>query len=160
MFTSSSHLRAAVRILSTRMLPSRHARPRSWAVAALFAASGLSCGGDDTLEPPTPTTLEKLSGDEQTGPVSEALPDPLVVRVLDQTGRPIAGVSVTWVAQGGGSVSPETVPTDAAGLASVVRVLGETAGEQTTTAEVSGLQGSPATFTSTAVDEDDGPGPL
>ncbi|HEX2219641.1 MAG TPA: Ig-like domain-containing protein [Gemmatimonadales bacterium] len=92
--------------------------------------------------------------------MSEALPDPLVVRVLDQTGRPVEGVSVTWVAEGGGSVSPETVPTDGAGLAAAVRVLGETAGEQTTTAEVSGLQGSPVTFTSTATDEDGGPGPL
>lgn len=159
MFTSLGHLQA-VRMFSRRIVPSGHVRPHSWTVAILLAASGLSCGDDDPLEPPTPTTLEKLTGDEQTGLVSEALPDPLVVRVLDQTGRPIAGVSVTWMAQGGGSVSPETVPTDAAGLASAVRVLGETAGEQTTTAEVSGLEGSPVTFTSTAVDEDDGPGPL
>jgi hypothetical protein len=147
-------------MFSRRIVPSGHVRPHSWTVAILLAASGLSCGDDDTLEPPTPTTLEKLTGDEQSGQVSEALPDPLVVRVLDQTGRPIAGVNVSWVAQGGGSVSPETVPTDAAGLASAVRVLGETAGEQTTTAEVSGLQGSPVRFTSTAVDDDDGPGPL
>jgi hypothetical protein len=128
--------------------------------AVLLVASVSSCSGDDTLEPPRPTTLEKLTGDEQSGQVSEALPDPLVVRVLDQTGRPIAGVSVTWAAQGGGSVSPETVPTDTDGRASAVRALGPTAGEQTTTAAVDGLQGSPVTFTSTAVSDDDGPPPL
>jgi hypothetical protein len=138
----------------------RLARGATWTFAVLLAASGLSCGDDDTLDPPTPTTLEKIAGDEQSGPVSEALPDPLVVRVLDQTDRPVAGVSVTWAAQGGGSVSPETVVTDAAGVASAVRALGPTAGEQTTTAEVSGLQGSPVTFTSTAVAGEDGPPPL
>jgi hypothetical protein len=138
----------------------RLARGATWTLAVLLAASGLSCGDDDTLDPPTPTTLEKIAGDEQSGPVSEALPDPLVVRVLDQTDRPVAGVSVTWAAQGGGSVSPETVVTDAAGVASAVRALGPTAGEQTTTAEVSGLQGSPVTFTSTAVAGEDGPPPL
>ena len=146
--------------IARSMISRRYARSYSWTFAVLLVASGLSCGGDDTLDPPRPTTLEKLTGDEQTSRVSEALPDPLVVRVLDQTGRPIAGVSVTWAAQGGGSVSPETVPTDSDGRASAVRVLGETAGEQTTTAEVSGLEGSPVTFTSTAIVEDDGPGPL
>lgn len=138
----------------------RLARGLSWTVAVLFAASSLACGDDDSLEPPTPTTLEKIAGDEQSGPVTEALSSPLVVRVLDQTGRPIAGVSVTWAAQGGGSVSPETVPTDLDGHASAVRVLGETVGEQTTTAAVNGLQGSPVTFTSTATAGEDGPPPL
>ena len=59
-----------------------------------------------------------------------------------------------WVAQGGGSVSPETVSTDPDGIAAVRRVLGPSPGDQTTTAAVSGLPGLQVTFTTTAVAED------
>jgi adhesin/invasin len=51
---------------------------------------------------------------------------------------------------GGGSVSSEGTPTNASGLAQVSRTLGLTPGAYSTTAEVSGLTGSPVTFTSTA----------
>jgi hypothetical protein len=159
MFTSPSHLQAAARVVSTFISPSRYARPHSWTVAVLLAASGLSCGGDDPADVPTPSTLEAIAGNGQTARVSQELPDPLIVRVLDQSGNPVAGVIVAWAAQGGGSVSPETVPSDADGTASVRRFLGPSAGEQTTTAAVSGLQGSPVTFTSTAIDEGGPPSP-
>jgi hypothetical protein len=148
MFTSPSHLR-----------PSRYARRHSGAIAVLLAASGLCCGGDDPSDVPTPSMLEAIAGDGQTGRVSQELPDPLIVRVLDQSGNPVAGVNVAWAAQGGGSVSPETVPSDADGTSSVRRFLGPSPGEQTTTAAVSGLQGSPVTFTSTAIDEGGPPSP-
>jgi hypothetical protein len=148
MFTSPRHLR-----------PSRYARRHSGATAVLLAASGLSCGGDDTVDVPTPSTIVAIAGNEQVGRVSQVLPEPLVVRVLDESGSPVAGVSVAWAAQGGGSVDPETVATDSEGLASVSRVLGPSAGDQTTTAAVDGVQGSPVTFTSTAVDEGGPPSP-
>jgi hypothetical protein len=132
-------------------------RPRSWAIAILLAASSLSCGDDDPVTPPlaTPSAIVKIAGDEQAGRVSQVVPEPLVVQVLDQAGNPVAGVSVTWVAQGGGSVSPETVPTDSDGLASADRVLGPTAGDQSTTAAVSELPGiPPVTFTTRALAEE------
>jgi hypothetical protein len=159
MFTSPSHLQAAVRIVSTFMIPSRYARPHSRTVALLLVASGLSCGGDDPGDVPTPSTIEMIEGNDQVGRVSQELPDPLVVRVLDQSGDPFASVSVTWAAQGGGSVSPETVLTDSDGHASARRFLGPTVGDQTTTAAVDGVQGSPVTFTSRAVDEGGPPSP-
>jgi hypothetical protein len=81
--------------------------------------------------------------------VSQVLPEPLVVRVLDDSAVPLEGVSVVWVVQGGGSVDPDTVVTDSEGFAAASRVLGPSAGDQTTTATVSGLQ--PATFTSRAL---------
>jgi hypothetical protein len=59
----------------------------------------------------------------------------------DDSGIPVSGVGVLWAAQGGGSVSPETVSADSEGLASARRVLGPTAGDQTTTAVVSELPG-------------------
>ena len=135
------------------MTRSRTRRPHTWTVALLLAATALRCGGDDPVDPPTPTTIEMASGDGQSGPVSQPLPDPLVVRVLDESGDPVAGVAVAWAA-GDGSVSAGSVPTDANGLSSVQWVLGTGAGEQAATATVSGLEGSPVTFTATAVSAD------
>ncbi len=155
-----THLQVAVRTVSTFVISSRCARPHSWTVAALLAASALSCGDDDPVDTSTPTTLEIVAGDGQNGVVSQALAEPLVVRVLDPSGVPVAGVTVTWAAQGGGSVSPDTVPTDSDGLASTQRFLGPTVGDQTTTAAVDGVEGSPVTFTSRAVDEGGPPNPL
>jgi hypothetical protein len=159
MLISSSHLQAAVRLVSTFMIPSRYARPHSRTAALLLAASGLSCGSDDPVDVPTPSTIVMIAGDEQVGRVSQELPDPLVVRVLDESGAPVASVNVTWAAQGGGSVSPDTVLTDSEGHAEARRFLGPTIGDHTTTAAVDGVEGSPVTFTSTAVDEGGPPSP-
>ena len=56
--------------------------------------------------PPVPGAVMKLiSGDKQEGcergriPGGTAKFDPLVVRVIDASAKPIAGVKVTWVAQ-------------------------------------------------------------
>jgi hypothetical protein len=115
----------------------------------LLAAATLQCGGDNN-GPHTPTAIAQVSGGGQTGLVGQTLANPLVVKVTDASGDPVEGVSVQWAAQGGGSVSSTTVETGTAGLASVQRILGPDAGDVTTTASVSGLQGSPVTFTSTA----------
>lgn len=135
--------------------PAHCHRPRSWAIAILLAAGSLSCDDDDPVTPqPTPSAILKIAGDEQAGRVSQEIPDPLVVRVLDNSGRPVSGVGVVWVAQGGGTVSPDTVSTDSEGIAAVRRLLGPTAGDQTTTAAVSELPGiPPVTFTTRAMAE-------
>src|SRR5262249_24442782 len=77
-----------------------------------------------------------------------ALPDSLVVRVTDALDNPVAGVEVTWAVDGGGSISPTSVTSDANGLAAAERVLGNTAGSQT--AEASSAALPPITFTQTA----------
>ena len=124
---------------------------RSWALAALLALSVLRCGGEGT--PPTiPTQIAPVSGDNQAGRVDQPLADPLVVAVTDESGNAVPGVSVTWAAQGGGSVSATSTETGSSGRASVTRILGPTVGQQTTTATVAGLQGSPVTFISTATE--------
>ena len=120
-------------------------------LTALLAAAGLQCSGD-TTQPSTASAIEMVEGDGQSAAVGGTLPDPLVVLVTDQSGDPVQGVSVQWVAQGGGSVSPATAQTGSDGKASVERVLGATPGQQTTTASVSGLEGSPVTFTATATE--------
>lgn len=91
-----------------------------------------------------------VSGDGQSAPVNSTLAEPLVVQVTDQFGNPISGVTISWTANDGGSVSASSTVTDGNGQTSVTRTLGGNAGQQTTTATADGLAGSPVTFTHTA----------
>ena len=130
-------------------------RARRFALAAfavLLSAVSVQCGGEKIGPRPPAAVIEKAGGDGQVATVNEQLPDPLVVVVTDAVGDPVEGVSVQWDADGVGGVSPGVVQTDADGRAASIRVLGDTPGQQTTTASVSGLQGSPVTFTATATD--------
>jgi len=131
----------------TRLQPLRFS-----ALVALLAAASLRCSGDNIGPQPAATTIAEAGGDAQTGTMGQPLPNPLVVLVTDNAGNPVANVSVSWSVQGGGSVSATTVSTGSNGRASVTRVLGAEPGEQTTTASVSGLQGSPVTFVAIASD--------
>ena len=110
------------------------------------------CGsGGDQGPTPSPLVVDKTSaesGDQQTGPVSAALPNPLRV-IVTRDGAPQTGVSVAWsVAQG--SVDPATASTGADGISSTIWTLGSVAGAQSAQAAVSGATGSPVTFTATA----------
>ena len=124
---------------------------RSGALAVLLAAGSLTCGGGIT-PPPEAKAIGMAAGDGQNGVVGQPLASALVVLVTDDKGDPVNNVTVTWAAaQGGGSVSAGTSKTGSDGRASITRVLGPAVGEQTTTATVSGLQGSPVTFVATAI---------
>nr|MBA3654960.1 Ig-like domain-containing protein [Actinomycetota bacterium] len=106
---------------------------------ANFSASALTGAG---------AILELVSGDNQRAAVGSALPDPLVVRVTDAQGNPVAGVTVDWTAGGGGTIDPATVVTDADGRATAERVLGTSAGTQTAQAASGDL--TPVGFIHTA----------
>ena len=120
--------------------------------AVLLSAVSVHCGGEKTGPRPAASVIAKAGGDGQVASVNDPLPAPLVVVVTDDAGDPVEGVSVQWDADGAGGVSPEVVETGTDGGASSIRMLGNTPGQQTTTASVFGLQGSPVTFTATAVD--------
>ncbi|HEY7505229.1 MAG TPA: Ig-like domain-containing protein [Gemmatimonadales bacterium] len=121
----------------------------NYTVSAVF--SGLPAVQFTAMATPdAPTTIELVSGNNQSATAGSALPNPLVVRVTDENDNPVANVGVTWAAQVGGSVSDATTATDANGRAQVTRTLGVLPGTYTTTATVDGLSGSPVTFTSTA----------
>ncbi len=94
--------------------------------------------------------ISLVSGDNQTAAVNAALAQPLVVKVADAFGNPIAGVTVTWTIDDNGSVSAASTVTGDDGLTSVTRTLGGTAGQPHTLASVEGLAGSPVTFVHTA----------
>lgn len=109
---------------------------------------GLSASTCDLPDPvPEATSLERVSGDAQQAEVGAALPDPLVVRVLDQDGNPMAGVQVDWSTDDGtvaaGSAS------DADGLTSATWTLGTEAGSQSAAAALDAS--TSVAFTATAV---------
>jgi adhesin/invasin len=85
-----------------------------------------------------------------TGPLTDTVgatkAESLVVLVTDQNATPVQGVAVTW-ASTGGSVSAASVPTSAVGLSKVQFTYGTGAGNQSATATVTGLVGSPVSIT-------------
>lgn len=93
-------------------------------------------------------------GDGQTGLVGYAVNIAPAVKVVDASGRPLAGVTVNFaVTSGGGSVSGATQVTGTDGIARVGKwTLGLFPGSNTLAASVAGagFSGSPAQFTATA----------
>ena len=85
-----------------------------------------------------------------TGPLADSVgatkAESLVVLVTDQNATPVQGMTVTWGSTGG-SVSAASVPTSAVGLSKVLFTYGTGAGNQTATATVTGLVGSPVSIT-------------
>ena len=111
-----------------------------------------------TAPPPPPpparvaTTLEKVSGDSQTGRTNQHLTNPLIVKVIDQDRDALSDVTVSFtVNPSSGVLSPTSVTTDADGEASTALQLGSTAGGYTVTASAAGIAQS-VTFTATATE--------
>jgi adhesin/invasin len=97
------------------------------------------------------TTIALFSGNGQTDTIGAMLGTPYAVKVTDGSNNPVSGVAVTWaVTGGGGSILPLSSFTNGVGIATATHTFGTTAGAQTASADVSGLTGSPVTFTSTA----------
>jgi hypothetical protein len=112
----------------------------------------LSCGGGDLTLPgetSPPSDLLLVSGDDQAAKPGDDLPAPLVVKVVDAQGNPVANSAVSWtIGAGGGSVSPVAAQTDSGGLAAATLTLGADEGTNTVSAAVTGLEA--VTFTASA----------
>ncbi len=66
----------------------------------------------------TPTQLQKAAGDGQSGSLSQTLPLPLTVRVLDAGGAPVPGVTVSFTGTAGdGTLGAASVVTGSDGRA-------------------------------------------
>ena len=100
--------------------------------------------------------LVLASGGGQTGPISTALPSPVIAMVTDIGGNGVAGITVTF-ATANGTVTPASGVTNALGQVSTSWTLGATLGAQTMTATSAGLAGSPLTITATAASGVGGP---
>jgi hypothetical protein len=117
-------------------------------VRYLAAALLLAACGDSTGSRPA-ATVGVLSGTAQAGTIGAVLPNPLVVRISDASGQPVRGAAVEWTVTGGGSVTPLSSTSDAAGLVQARWTLGGALGEQVATATVEGVE-EPAVFAATA----------
>ncbi len=85
---------------------------------------------------PYPTRLVIVSGDNQTATAGTALPQPLVVRVLNPQGVPVPSVPIAWTSNHG-SLSPTDSITAPDGTAKSTATLGQTSSENSFTATVS-----------------------
>jgi Bacterial Ig-like domain (group 1) len=86
----------------------------------------------------TPSNLVIVSGNGQSGPPGQELPQPLVVRLVDDDGNGVPNRAVTWViGVGGGSVAPATSTTNGNGEAEARWTLGPASGANTLSAVVS-----------------------
>ena len=125
-----------------------------------FDAAGLtSATFVVTLSAGPAATIALNGGNNQTTAVATAVPVPPSVKVVDASGNPVAGTVVQFTAITAGSTVSSasttaagvTVATNAAGIAQLTAwTLGSTVGTYTMDAAVSGLAGSPVTFTATA----------
>ncbi|HYS21402.1 MAG TPA: plastocyanin/azurin family copper-binding protein, partial [Gemmatimonadales bacterium] len=100
---------------------------------------------------PPAARLLLQSGDKQTSVLNAALPAPLVVRVLDALNGGFKGDTVHWTVTAGlASLKAPVSVSDSAGYAAMA-VTPLALGPLTVQAAVPGLQGSPVSFTASAV---------
>ena len=93
-----------------------------------------------TTPPPTPTTLQTVSGGEQDESTVQTSMDPFVVEVIDQDGNPLEDVPVTFtILEPDGSMSTTTGTTDENGRAEITLPPGSDPGTYTVTASVEGI---------------------
>jgi hypothetical protein len=115
----------------------RHASLIAFGLSTILAA----CGGDGIVLP-NESRAAKIAiedGDGQSAPAGATLADPIVVKVTDALGRPVADQAVVFAIEtGGGLVTPANVQTGNDGLASATWTLGNSAGQQRVKAQVSG----------------------
>jgi hypothetical protein len=121
----------------------------------LLACAASSCAGSDLVLPGDllPTRILMVRGDHQDASAGSALPESLVVRVVDSRNQPVVAFPVVFTALDGGDVTPDTVRTDADGQASSRWVLGADEGTQRAQALVAGeveAESLAVTFTATA----------
>jgi len=117
------------------------------------SSSGLSpISFTQTAEAANPTALILISGDAQSGQAGATLPEPLVVRLVDDNGNGVGGKAITWLAAvGSGSADPQNATTSPTGYAQTNWTLGN--GAPVTdhlNAVFSGLPSVPFTASATA----------
>lgn len=110
-----------------------------------FTATGTASGADSLLA---------NSATSQAAVVDDLVSVPPSVKVVDPSGNPRSGQAIVWAVAGGGGSLDDTgaTTTDANGVATLVSwTTGAVAGLNSVTATAAGLEGSPITFTASAV---------
>ena len=127
--------------------------------AQQLAASVATAGGptvDISATAVTPeeavASLEVASGGEQRGRRGRALGDSIVVRATDAEGEAVKGAVIVFVPpEGNGTVAPDSVVSDSAGLAATAWTLGDRLGQQRLTASAATPGGPTVDVSATAV---------
>jgi hypothetical protein len=108
-----------------------------------------ACSSDSTSPTPVASTIAIASGGAQNATVGTAAASPVVAKVTDQSGNPIAGIIVTFTPSAtSGSVSSSQATTDSTGSASVTWTLGTVAGADSMSVTAGSL--TPTTVVATA----------
>lgn len=107
----------------------------AWSLASALATS---CTG--ATEPAGARRLEALTPTNLTGTAGTRIEPAPVVRVTNDDGTPVPGITVSFAVDGGGSIGNASAQTDASGTASIGEwILGTVASTYTVTARSSGL---------------------
>jgi aqualysin 1 len=146
-----------------------HTGPKGWATATLRLGSNpgtntveastpaaaqpvtftATANGPPPPPPPQPTIFWQQINDGQSAPAGTTLPKNLIVRVVDASGNPVAGVPLSWsVTSGGGSLTDAENISHVKGFATATWTLGPNPGTQTVRVTAPGLPN--LTFTATA----------
>jgi adhesin/invasin len=88
-----------------------------------------------------------VSGNSQAAPADSSLGTPLTVKVTDQFGNPVSGVTVNWSSDDGGVLANTTTTTDANGVAQDTLIVGERGTDDVSVAVIVGTQPLTAVFT-------------
>jgi adhesin/invasin len=100
-------------------------------IARITALAFLAaCGETGPSEQIPPAAINNVTGVPLQGPAGDVLAERVIVRVVDAASNPLPGVTVTFTAAAGGSVSPATSVTNDDGEASTRWTLGPTPGNQ------------------------------
>jgi hypothetical protein len=102
-----------------------------------------------TADPGLADTIAIVGGTGQTAQAGSPLPESLAVKLTDSFGNAVPGTDVTWLTSNG-SLSATTVTSGLDGRAAVIWTLGSSVGTQSAQAQLTGVNGSPATFAATA----------
>ncbi|HEY0997857.1 MAG TPA: cellulase family glycosylhydrolase [Gemmatimonadaceae bacterium] len=111
-------------------------RARAWPrlLLALTVAACMEATGPQATTPdrPAPSALKSLLPDNLSGEAGFPLAEPVRVQLVDGKGGGVAGETVAFaVIEGGGTVTPAEVQTDAEGVAQAQWQLGPTPGANT-----------------------------
>jgi hypothetical protein len=100
-------------------------------VVATVEGTDIRTSFEVVARPGPPVNIHAFEGNAQVGMTGEALPVPLVARVVDAYGNGVPAVEVQWVVEAGdGSLSAPTSMTDEDGNALILWTLGEVLGQQ------------------------------
>jgi hypothetical protein len=88
---------------------------------------------------PVPASMTLTAGGEQRSAAGQRVPDPVSVQVVSRSGRPVPDVTVRFEPAGSGRADPDTVTTDARGVATTRWTLGLVPGRQRLAVQVTGI---------------------